>query len=180
MLLENRSRVDRLALVATGGLGREVSLAMRLAAFPLLGPALTPPLMWLGVRLGPRLFAEKFGRMEPEEARLLVRMHGIRGTARAFRRSLASVINLSGQYVQTIERAHEVTSPPAIAIFWGAEDPIIPVRHGARLVDRFMGITLTVYPGCGHFPQLETHSAFARDLGGFFSDPIGAAALVRR
>jgi pimeloyl-ACP methyl ester carboxylesterase len=131
---------------------------MRLAAFPLLGPALTPPFMWLGVRLGPRLFPEKFGRIEPEEAQLLVRMHRIRGTAQAFRRSLAGVINLSGQYVQTLERAHEIRSPPAIALFWGAEDPVIPVRHGTRLLERFMGITLTAYPGCGHLPQLDVHS----------------------
>jgi pimeloyl-ACP methyl ester carboxylesterase len=180
MLLENRSRIDRLALVATGGLGREVSLAMRLAAFPLLGPALTPPFMWLGVRLGPRLFPEKFGRIEPEEAQLLVRMHRIRGTAQAFRRSLAGVINLSGQYVQTLERAHEIRSPPAIALFWGAEDPVIPVRHGTRLLERFMGITLTAYPGCGHLPQLDVHSTFARDLGDFLSDPIRPSALVPR
>jgi pimeloyl-ACP methyl ester carboxylesterase len=86
MLLEHRSRVDRLALVAAGGLGRGVSLAMRLAAFPLLGPALTPPIMSLGVLLGPRLFPERFGHMERDEARLVVRMSRIRGTARAFRR----------------------------------------------------------------------------------------------
>jgi pimeloyl-ACP methyl ester carboxylesterase len=134
--------------------------------------------MWLGVLLGPRLFPEKFGRMEPAEVRLLARMSRIRGTARAFRRSLAGVINLSGQYVQTIERAHEITSPPAIALFWGAKDPIIPVRHSTRFLERFMGITLTAYPGCGHFPQLDVHSTFARDLGDFLSDPIRPSALV--
>jgi pimeloyl-ACP methyl ester carboxylesterase len=178
MLLENRSHVDRLALVATGGLGREVSPAIRLAAFPLLGPALTPPFMWLGVLLGPRLFAEKFGHMEPEEARLLVRMSRIRGTARAFCRSLASVINLSGQYVQTIERAHEVSSLPAIALFWGAEDTVIPVHHGTRLLDRFTGITLSTYPGCGHFPHRDFQSTFARDLGSFLCDPLRSRARL--
>jgi pimeloyl-ACP methyl ester carboxylesterase len=116
--------------------------------------------------------------MEPEEARLLVRMNRLRGTARAFRRSLAGVINLSGQYVQTIKRAHEITSLPAIALFWGTEDPVIPVRHGTRLLDRFTGITLTAYPGCGHYPQLEIHSTFARDLGEFLSDPLRARALL--
>jgi pimeloyl-ACP methyl ester carboxylesterase len=177
MLLEHRSRVDRLALVATGGLGREVSLALRLAAFPLLGPALTPPSMWLGLPLGLRLFPGKFGHIEPEEARLVVRMSRIRGTARAFRRSLAGVIDLSGQFVYTIDRFHEIASPPAIALFWGTEDPVIPIRHGVSLVERFTGITLTADPGIGHFPQLDAHSAFARALLEFLSEPVCPGAL---
>jgi pimeloyl-ACP methyl ester carboxylesterase len=179
MLLDNRSRVDRLALVAPGGLGQEVSLAMKLATFPLLGPALTSPVMRLGLLVGPRLFPRSFGDMEPEEARILGRMHAIRGTARAFRRSLAGVINLSGQYVQTIERAHEINSPPAIALFWGAEDSVIPVIHSASFLNRFTGITLASYPGCGHFPQLDTHSEFARDLVDFLSDPLRSPAVLR-
>lgn len=178
MLLENRARVDRLALIAPGGLGREVSLPMRLAAFPLLGPALTPPTMWLGALLGPRLFPAGFGHMEPEEIRLVVRMIRIRGTARAFRRSLANVVNLSGQCVQTMARAHEVTSLPPIALFWGTEDPVIPIRHGARLMGRATGITLTAYPGCGHHPQLDHHAALARALADFLSGPLRASVLV--
>ena len=177
MLLENRARVERLALAASGGLGREVTPALRLATFPLFGPLLTPPVMWLGVLLAPRLFPAQLGHMEPAEARLLVRMSRVRGTARAFRRTLASVINLSGQYMQTIQRAHEVTLP-AIALFWGAEDPIIPVHHGTGLLDRFTGVTLTTYSGCGHFLQLERPGAFARDLGAFLSDPVRRRALL--
>lgn len=38
MLLEDRKRVRRLALVCSGGLGREVAVGMRLASFPLFGP----------------------------------------------------------------------------------------------------------------------------------------------
>jgi pimeloyl-ACP methyl ester carboxylesterase len=179
MLLDNRSHVDRLALVAPGGLGQDVSLAMKLATFPLLGPALTSPVMRLGLLVGPLLFPRSFGDIEPEEARLLGRMHGIRGTARAFRRSLAGVINLSGQYVQTIERAHEIKSPPAIALFWGAEDSVIPVSHSSSFLNRFAGITLASYPGCGHFPQLHTHSELARDLVDFLSDPLRSPAVLR-
>jgi hypothetical protein len=135
--------------------------------------------MRLGLLVGPRLFPRSFGDMEPEEARILVRMHAIRGTARAFRRSLAGVINPSGQYLQTIERAQEIESPPAIALFWGAKDPVIPVSHSAILLDRFAGITLTTYPRCGHFPQIQTHCEFARDLVDFLSDPLRSPAVLR-
>jgi pimeloyl-ACP methyl ester carboxylesterase len=177
MLRDNRSSVDRLALVAPGGLGQDVALALKLATFPLLGPALTSPVMRLG--LLPRLFPRSFGDMEPEDARILGRMYAIRGTARAFRRSLAGVINLSGQYVQTIERAHEIESLPVIALFWGAEDSVIPVSHSAGFLNRFEGTTLVSYPGCGHFPQLHTDSDFARDLDDFLSDPLRSPAVLR-
>jgi pimeloyl-ACP methyl ester carboxylesterase len=38
MILDDRARIDRLALVASGGLGREVMLGLRLATFPVYGP----------------------------------------------------------------------------------------------------------------------------------------------
>ena len=179
MLLDNRSRVDRLALVAPGGLGQDVSLALKVATFPLLGPALSSPVMRLSLLVGSRIFPRSFGDSEPDEARLLARMHGVRGTARAFRRSVAGVINLSGQYVQTIERAHEIKSLPVIALFWGAEDSVIPISHSAGFLNRFRGITLASYPGCGHFPQLHTRCEFARDLVGFLSDPLRSPAVLR-
>jgi pimeloyl-ACP methyl ester carboxylesterase len=178
MLLDDRARVDRMALVAPGGAGQEVSLATRLAASPLLGLALAPPLMWLGVLAGPWFFPERFGHKEPEEVRLLVRMNRVRGTTRAFRRSLADVVRSSGQPPCSIERAHERASLPAIALFWGVKDPVIPIRQATTFLDCYKGITLTVYPGCGHVPQLDGHPAFARDLGEFLSDPRRASALV--
>jgi pimeloyl-ACP methyl ester carboxylesterase len=179
MLLDNRSRVDRLALVAPGGLGQDVSLALKVATLPLLGPALSSPVMRLSLLVGPRLFPRSFGDIEPDEARILARMHGIRGTARAFRRSVAGVINLSGQYMQTIERVHEVKSLPLIALFWGTEDSVVPASQSAGFVNRFRGITLACYPGCGHFPQLHTRSEFALDLAGFLSDPFRSPAVLR-
>jgi pimeloyl-ACP methyl ester carboxylesterase len=108
----------------------------------------------------------------------MVRMSRIRGTARAFQRSLRNVINLSGQYVQTIERAHEIPTLPAIGLFWGTEDPVIPIRHGTELLDRFTGVTLTAYPGCGHFPHLDVPCAFARELCGFLAEPNRSGAFL--
>ncbi len=178
MLLGNRSRVDRLALVSPGGLGHQVSLPIKLAAFPWLGPALSHPVVRFGSLFGQQFFPRSFGVMELEEARLFFRMQGIDGTSRAFRRSLAGVINLFGQHMQTLKRAFEVKSPPVIALFWGAEDPVIPVSHAANLLDCSRGVTLTTYPGCGHFPQLDNPRALARDLIGFLCDPLRRPAVL--
>jgi len=49
MVLEQRARVDRLALVSSGGLGRQVAAGMRLAAFPFFGRKLTPLVLRYGL-----------------------------------------------------------------------------------------------------------------------------------
>ena len=179
MLLDCRSRVDRLALVAPGGLGRKVSMGLRLATVPLLGRALTPPTMWLGASIGLRFVLDHLGHMEPDEARLVIRMVHTRGSARAFRRSLAGVINPSGQYVRVLDRAHEITSLPAMALFWGTEDSVLPIRHGQDLLQRTAGASLTTFPGCGHFPQLDAPEALARGLSSFFRDVKRRPAVLR-
>lgn len=180
MLLEHRERVDRLALVAAGGLGRGVAPGMRIATFPVLGPLITPLVMRVAlpaaaVRLAPGLF----GHMEPEEQERFIAMARIPGSERAFERTVGGVINLFGQYVQTRHRAQEVTDMPPIALFWGSNDPVIPVRHGRDAVARSEGMTLTVYEGVGHFLHLDAPERFAADLTAFLLDPAREPARLR-
>lgn len=178
MLLDHRSRVTRLALVASGGLGKEVGMGMRMAAFPVLGPALAPTLMHVGVPVFLRLFPAAVGHIERHEATLVVNMLRIPGTDRAFQRSLAGVVNVFGQHQQMLPRAGEILSPPPMALFWGEKDPIIPLQHAKDLLQHSSGITLQTYPRCGHFPHLDAPQAFAQDLLAFLSDHQRAAARI--
>lgn len=171
MILEQRSRVKRLALVSPGGLGQQVAPGMHLASFPVLGRSLTP----LALRhVMPRILkyvSATFGHMEPEEQERFLAMQRIPGTDMAFQRSLEGVINVFGQYMQTAQRSGEISDVPPVALFWGSRDPIIPVRHGRRAVKRAEHLTLTEYPGCGHYPHLDAAEEFARNLDAFLSDP---------
>jgi hypothetical protein len=58
-----------------------------------------------------------------------------------------------------------------MALFWGEKDPILPLRQGRSMLAQSTGITLTTYPKCGHFPQLDIAQTFANDLKAFFCDP---------
>ena len=178
MLLQERSRVDRLALVAAGGLGREVGLGMRLATIPVLGPALTPLVMRFGVPLVLRFAPATVGHIEPAEAALAVCMARLPGSVRALERSVGGVINVFGQYLNMVDRAHEIAELPPLAVYWGSKDPIIPLRHGQRLLRRLTGVTLTTYPECGHYPHLDAAPDFARDLREFLCDPARPPARV--
>jgi pimeloyl-ACP methyl ester carboxylesterase len=179
MVLEQRARIDRLALVSSGGLGREVALGMRFSAFPVLGRMLTPLAMRHVVPLVLRLTPGTFGNMEPDEQKKFVEWIRIPGTDRAFQRSLEGVIGFFGQRVQTSQRAGEVAEMPPVALFWGEKDPIIPVRHGRETVQRSVGISLTVYKGCGHYPHLDNPEEFAQDLAKFLEDPRRRPAEIR-
>ncbi|RJO63285.1 MAG: alpha/beta fold hydrolase [Myxococcales bacterium] len=176
MLLDQRSRINRLALVSAGGLGRAVAPGMRLATFPVLGRLLAPKLLHLAVPLALRCAPALYGHMEPEERELFLRMSRIPGADRAFQRTLEGVINIFGQYMQTTQRAHEIADMPPIALFWGSDDPFIPIRHGRDAVARTENISLTTYPGCGHYAQLDAPEAFAHDLTEFLLDPDRPAA----
>ncbi|MBN1773568.1 MAG: alpha/beta fold hydrolase [Deltaproteobacteria bacterium] len=171
MLLEQRARVDRLALVSAGGLGRQVALGMRLASFPVLGRRLTPVAIRHLLPTVLRLTATTFGHMEPEEIECFVRWSRLPGTDVAFQRSLEGVINFFGQYVHTMDRVHEVAELPPIAIFWGTKDPILPLQHAKEMLARAEGVSLTRYEGCGHYPHLDHPERFSRDLAAFLNDP---------
>ena len=171
MVLEQRERIDRLALVSAGGLGRGVAPAMRFATFPVLGPLLAPMVMRVALPAAVRLAPAMFGHMEPEEQERFIMMSRIPGSDRAFLRTVEGVINFFGQYMQTIQRVGEVDRMPPVALFWGAKDPIIPVRHGKDTLSRSEGITLTIYKKCGHFCYLDAPERFAKDLAEFLLDP---------
>lgn len=171
MILEQRARIDRLALVSAGGLGRLVAPGMHLASFPVLGRAITPLALRHVMPRVLRYASATFGHMEPEEQARFLEMQRIPGTERAFQRSLEGVISFFGQHVQTTHRSAEVRDMPAVALFWGSRDPIIPVRHGRRAARRAENVTLTEYPTCGHYPQLDAAGPFARDLLAFLDDP---------
>jgi pimeloyl-ACP methyl ester carboxylesterase len=171
MVLEQRSRIDRLALVSAGGLGRQVAVGLRLTSFPVLGRRISPLVLRHLMPLILKTWPEVFGHMEVDEQRLFTEMSRIPGTDVAFQRTVEGVINFFGQYMQTIQRAHEIADMPPVALFWGSNDPIIPVRHGRDAVAQADGITLTTYKGCGHFPQLDVSEEFARDVIAFLTDP---------
>lgn len=171
MILEQRARIDRLALVSAGGLGRQVALGMRFAAFPFFGRIITPYALRYGLPHVLKYFSRTLGHMEPEEQERFIELSRIPGTDRAFLRTLNGVINFFGQYMQTKQRAGEVDDMPPVALFWGKQDPIIPLRHGRDSLARSENITLTTYEKCGHYPHLENPEVFARDLIDFLRDP---------
>jgi pimeloyl-ACP methyl ester carboxylesterase len=183
MLLKHRDRVERLGLVAPGGLGQEVSTLLRLASAPMVGRWLAPRAIRTFLSPMLRLGAHHIGDMEADERRLFVALTLSPGAELAFRRTVDGVIDVFGQYAQTLDRIGEVRDLPPTALFWGDADWVIPAAHGLRMQARMYGLAVAIYPGVRHFPHLDVPERFVRDLTGFLRrddvEPIRLRRLDR-
>jgi len=179
---------ERLALVSSGGLGREVHLLLRAATLP--GAELVLPLISndtvrdtgsavsrfigrFGFRAGPDLaeIARGYSTLADGDSR------------RAFLHTLRAVIEPGGQRVSATDRLYLAEDVPSL-VLWGRRDPIIPVRHAGTAHRGMPGSRLEVFEDAGHFPQLDEPVRFARTLADFIesTEPadISAEALRRR
>ena len=165
LLLYRPAAIRRLALVAPGGLGMEVALELRLAALPFVVERVGQPWMGLITRLQTLLN----GRLLSTELRSrLIAANGTPGTARAFARTVRDVINWRGQSRHILDRAGEVRELPAIALFWGEKDRIIPLRHGEELASSLDDVSLECFPKAGHFLHWQKPRALAAALLRYF------------
>lgn len=165
LLLRRASAIRRLALVAPGGLGREVALTLRLAALPGVVERMGQPWMTAVTRLQTLLNGRG---LSAEQRYGLNRMNGAPGTARAFARTVRDVIDWHGQTRSFLARAREITRLPAIALFWGEEDRVIPLRQAEKLCAALANCTLERFPGAGHFLHWERPHELARALLAYF------------
>jgi pimeloyl-ACP methyl ester carboxylesterase len=164
-------RVERLVLVSSGGVAREVSPVLRAAAAPfaeLTLPLLqTPPSKFMIRRLVQLLSVagHDLGRDADEVMRIIEGMPD--GPARsAFSHTLRSVVDWRGQLVTMLDRIYLAGSMPSLLV-WGAHDGIIPVAH-AQLAHRAMpGSRLEIYPEAGHFPHHADPIRFVTQLEDF-------------
>ena len=155
--LDHPLRVDRLVLVASGGLGRDVSWALRILSVPVLGELIYQPMLLrlLGVsnRLfyRPPSFPDGFlpepSRDDPESRRVTIK-------------AIRSCITLFGQKedCQILDRLEGLEAP--IMTVWGTEDRYIPVSH-AYLIGRALPQSeVRTIPECGHWPHMEKADEF--------------------
>ncbi len=176
ILLTRRARIRRLGLVAAGGLGREVSTALRLAALPLVVEHFGQPFMRSGTRIALRAVGGCYDATEIEE---LAWLNSRAGSARALARTVRDVIGWNGQYRHFLYRAHEIGGLPPTALYWGDRDRVIPLRHATDTTEYLDHVTVTRFADCGHFPHRERPQEFAHALESFIDQASCESAVMR-
>jgi len=175
MMLECPDRIRRLALVSSGGLGREIAFGLRLASIPWVVEHFGQPFMAPGTRLALKATGDTISR---EEIATISALNAQPGSAMAFARTVRGVINWRGQRHTFFQRGHEVAQLPAIGIFWGDRDRIIPVSHARALARYLVGARMVLFKGAGHYPHHQQPEAFAAALTAFFDDPTCVRARI--
>lgn len=158
---------DRLVLVSTGGLGREVS--------PILRAATLPGAEWVLPALTHRHVLGAAGWLAHITTRVLPGLEGWSGSVgeatrsftslsdpvhrRAFLHTARSVIDPGGQRVRATERLYLAGGLPTL-IAWGTGDTMIPAEHGHRANQLIPGSRLELFDGAGHFPHADQPQRF--------------------
>ena len=167
-------RCERLVLVGSGGLGRDVNPVLRLASLP--GTELTMPMIapsWgdRPMRMLGRGLHRLGWRAGPDVAEVTMAWLSLTdASARmAFLHTLRGVVDVLGQRVSARDRLYLAKELPVL-IVWGEKDHIIPVAHGRWTHEHVPHSRLEVYPDAGHFPHLDDPLRFVAELTAFVDE----------
>ena len=123
-------RVERLVLVSSGGLGRELTPVLRAVALPgaeyVLPLLASKPILGAGAKVGG--WADRIGLRLGADVEVLAKgFASLRDVAarRAFVHTARSVIELGGQRVSAADKLYLSATIPTL-IVWGDRDPVIP------------------------------------------------------
>lgn len=164
--------VDRLILVAAGGVTKDINIILRCASLPMGSEALALlrlPLVLPAVRLTGRVLGMALGSTGPggDLANILRILDDLPEptASAAFSRTLRAVVDWRGQIVTMLDRCYLTEAIP-VQIIWGTRDVVVPVRHAWMAHAAMPGSRLEIFEGAGHFP--------------FHDDPGRFIAVVQR
>ncbi|WP_278312515.1 alpha/beta fold hydrolase [Lolliginicoccus levis] len=174
-------KVERLALVSSGGLGPEVSLLLRAASLPgseFVLPVLASPLLRGLASTAGRLAAMVGRPISASPSTLEIwRTFGTvadRDSRRAFLRITRGVIDPFGQTICAVKHFPDYRHIPAMVI-WGRHDNMIPSHQAERNREAMPHAEAVILEDSGHFPQLDEPVAFHAALHPFLAAAADAA-----
>jgi pimeloyl-ACP methyl ester carboxylesterase len=152
-------RIDRLLLISSGGLGPEISYALRAATLP-GADSVVAALSALPNAVTRRAMKVVPGLVSQSDAGQIADvLSELRDSKRrtAFIRTARSVIDWRGQAVSAQRQTALLNGVPVL-IAWGDSDTTIPPEHHRAFATHVPGAATIEIAGAGHFPH-ETDSA---------------------
>lgn len=166
-------RVERLVLVASGGLGREVSPLLRAATLPGAGQVLSVVASgWMldRVEAAGRTAARVGWKPKPDVGAIWLGFTslGDRESRKAFLATTRAVVDVGGQTVSAHDHLGEVRPVPVLLV-WGTRDRMIPAWHALKAQQSVPACQVELFEGAGHFPHLDDPDRFADVLARFIA-----------
>jgi pimeloyl-ACP methyl ester carboxylesterase len=100
-------------------------------------------------------------------------------TRQAFIHTVRGIVEPGGQRVSATDRLYLAAEVPTL-IVWGERDPIIPVAHAHTAHEAMPGSRLELFPGSGHFPQLDNPVGFSSVMLDFLETTQPARVDIAR
>ena len=164
-------RTERLVLVGSGGLGPEVSPAIRAITTPGFQQAmgvLTLPGLRHATTTAMRLLAGSGVRQlrDLDEVADIYDSFADPRTRAAIRHVVRAVVDWRGQIVTMADRAYLTEAMP-MCVVWGADDQVVPVDHAANARALAPTARIEVIPNAGHFPHKDHPERFVKIVRDF-------------
>ncbi|MEA2646297.1 MAG: hypothetical protein QOE92_1380 [Chloroflexota bacterium] len=183
-------RVNRLALVSSAGLGKEMSGMFRAANLPVAPAYVMRAIFHPRARLARNLAIELAGAagLDPLFARRggfshvtneMLELMEEPAAQRAFLGMLRSSSNVLGQAISALDRLHLAEQYPVL-IIWGRDDRVFPVSHGRRAARLLPKARIEVIEDCGHMPQLERPAVVVDTLRDWMRHTEAPATVLGR
>jgi pimeloyl-ACP methyl ester carboxylesterase len=177
-------RVERLCLVAPGGVGPEVSLLLRTLSLPGSGPLLAaltlPPVRQVGRITLDALSRSGLPQFRDAHAVSEIYEHlADTATREAFRRLVRGVIDWRGQISTMSDRAYLTRLVP-VCVVWGDGDTVLPVGHAAAAAAQMPTARVEVLRDAGHFPHQDHPERFVTIVRDFVAETAPATYNRRR
>ncbi|MFF0044395.1 alpha/beta fold hydrolase [Streptomyces mirabilis] len=176
------NRTERLALVSTGGVGRGVTPALRLASLPgaqLALATLRLPTVRTQTAMAIRLLQLLHTGLGVDAPDLLRVVDALPDSASrdAFIRTLRAVVDWRGQVVTMLDRCYLTADMPTLLV-WGSRDHVVPALHAKVAHAAMPGSRLEIFQDSGHFPFHTDPQRFLAVLENFIAttEPVSQSA----
>ena len=170
-------RVDRLVLVASGGLGREVSPLLRSATLP--GAEYVLPVIASGLDARPDRLRRTAARLGGAAAGPRPRPRSGTGSPRSATPTRVAPSwprpgpssTPAARRVNAHDYLPDATPIPTLVV-WGTKDRMIPAWHAASATASMANCRVELFQGAGHFPHLDDPDRFAALVREFVGDAV--------
>jgi pimeloyl-ACP methyl ester carboxylesterase len=175
LALSEPSRVSALGLVASAGLGREVTHALRSLALPGTGRLAVawgkrpPGAAQRALGRSTLLFARPW-RVPRKWLKEQYRLARLPGFLEAQLATVRAQVGLRGQREVLVDRLAQLDVPTRLV--WGTGDRVLPYSQAKEAVSRLQEGSLELISDCGHSPHVEQPERFVSALDRFLKAKI--------